>query len=305
LLGIIKRLKIDIVLIQFSAAAMVSISYYRALFEKLKKLKIPVLLYCHEVLQRIVVKKDIESLKLVYSLSDHFIVGNQIEKERLLSNFRVKRSKVSVIEHGVYNMFDKGKYTDEKAKEKLKLKNKKVVLFFGFIKEYKGIFTLVDAMGQVIKKNKNAFLHIAGSSNDQKLYKRLINAIKKNKLGKNVKFDNKYFSTNEIEEIYKSSDVVAMPYTSISQSGIFAAALYFKKPVVLTNVFAEANLINKRMGLVVSPKKPKELADALIYLLENKEIAEKYGKAGHDYIEKYRSWDKIALKVNSVIRRYL
>ena len=98
---------------------------------------------------------------------------------------------------------------------------------------------------------------------------------------------------------------MALPYLSVSQSGVLSLALYFRKPVVVTDIFAEAPIVNKKMGLVVKPGKPKELADSILYLLKNKDLAKKYGETGYKFIEKHRSWDKIAKKMYAIFCRYI
>lgn len=305
LLQLIRKLKIDLVNIQFCTTAMPVIFYYNLLCKKMKEQKIPIILTCHDVLKHDSSGNEIDSLKLMYGEADHLIVGNEIELKKLTDNFLIPEKKITVIEHGVYNKFDKGKFTDKTAREYFSLQNRKVILFFGFLRKYKGILTLIDSMKYVVKKENKAILHIAGSSDIEGFNNLIIKKIKNNKLSKNVLFNNKYLSIEEIEAVYKSSDIVALPYNNVSQSGVLSLSLYFKKPVVITNIFAEASTIHKKMGLVVKPNKPKELANAILYLLKNKDVAKKYGKAGHKYIEKYRSWGKIAKKMYTIFCKYL
>ena len=59
------------------------------------------------------------------------------------------------------------------------------------------------------------------------------------------------------------------------------------------------------MGLVIKPNKPKELANAILYLLKHKDIAKKYSEAGYKYIKNYRSWTKIAKKMWAIFYKYL
>lgn len=305
LIHLIKKLEIDLVNIHFGTTAMPLAPYYTKLCKKLKGLKIPVVLTSHDVLLFSLPKNKIKVLKLFYNEVGHFIVGNKIESKKLIDNFSISKNKVSIIEHGVYNKFDRNAYTEQSARKYLKLQNKSVILFFGFLRKYKGILTLIDSMKRVVKKEKNAVLHIAGSSNIENFSSIIREKIKKNKLAKSIKFTDRFVSINEIEVVFRAADIIALPYISVSQSGVLALALYFKKPIIITDIFAEAPIVHKKMGLVVKPSKPKELADAISYLLENKDTAKKYGEAGYRYIEENRSWDKIAKKMYSIFCRYL
>jgi len=305
LLHLIKKLKINVVNIQFTSTAMPVIFYYHVLCKKLRELRIPVILTCHDVLQHTHTRNELNSLNLIYNEADHFIVGNKIEYKKLMDNFVIQKNKATIIEHGVYDKFDNNLYTENSARKYLKLQNKRVILFFGFLRKYKGILTLIDSMKIIVKKEKNVILHIAASSDVEDLNILIRKRIKDNKLSKNIIFNNRYFPTHEIEAIYKASDIVALPYTNVSQSGVLSLSLYFKKPVIITDIFAESSLVNKKMGLVVKPNSPKELADAILYLLRNKYIAQKYGETGYKYIKKYRSWDKIAKQMYATFCKYL
>lgn len=302
---LVKKLEIKLVDIQFCTTAMPVVFYYSLLTKKLKELGVPVVLTCHDVLQHTLQNHRIESLRLLYDETEHFIVGNKSEFRKLTHYFPIAKSRVTIIEHGVYNKFDKGKFTEESARKHLKLTNKKVILFFGFLRKYKGILTLVDAMKFVAEKEKNAVLYLAGSSNVEDIVGEIKIRIKANNLFKNVKLSNEYIDINGIEALYKASDVVALPYINISQSGVLCMSWYFKKPVVVTDIFPEAPLIDRKMGMVVKKNNPKQLADALLFLLQNEDLAQKYGEKGYEYVQKHRSWEKIAKKTFSIFSRYI
>lgn len=305
LIRLIRKLKIDLVNIHFGTTAIPLVFYYRTLSKKLKELKIPVVLTSHDVLLFTPAKNEIKELKLFYKEVSHIVVGNKTELKKLINIFSIPKNKATIIEHGIYNKFDRGKFTEHSARKYLRLQNKKVILFFGFLRKYKGILTLIDSMKVIAKKDKKAILHIAGSSYLEDFDILIKKEIKKNKLTKSIKFTDRYLSINEIEEIFKSADIVALPYLSVSQSGVLSLALYFRKPVVVTDIFAEAPIVHKKMGLVVKPDNPKQLADSILYLLKNEDIAKKYGETGYKFIEKHRTWDKIAKKMYSIFCKYV
>lgn len=306
ILDFLKKKKIDIVNFQFNTTDMPYMHYFNVLFRKVKEMGIPIVLTCHDVLQHTPSPNGKEAIALAYEFADHFIVGNKPEYNKLIKNFKIPKSRITVVEHGVYNKFDRGKYTSESAKKKYKLQGKTVFLFFGFLRKYKGVLTFVDSMKYVVKKHKNAGFHIAGSSwIEGKMHLQIEDEIKKHKLKNNVLYRDKLIPLWEIEPTLKAADVIVLPYHNISQSGVLALSMYFKKPVIVSDIFYEAKLINKKMGLVVKPKDVKGLANAMGYMIEHPNKMKEFGDNGYNFIMTERRWDKIGEQMNGIFKKYL
>jgi len=296
LVELIKKNESDLVNIQFGTSARPVFPYYIELFNQLKSFRIPVVLTCHDVLPHIPEANDLNNLSQIYSEADHFIVGNEQELEKLKETFRIPKTKISLVRHGVYNLFDQKRFSPKTAKETLSLDDKKVILFFGWLRRYKGLLDLIRAMKEIKKEIKEAFLYISAkpaweAEKDEKIY---LDEIKKLRLSKDIQTNFEYLPTERVELLFKAADVVALPYTTVSQSGILNLAFAFKKPVVVSNLFYEAKIINKKMGLVVPPKNPKALARAITEILKDPEKAKKYGQAGFQYAQKELSWQRVA-----------
>jgi glycosyltransferase involved in cell wall biosynthesis len=305
LVGLIRKNKSDLVNIQFGTSARAVFPYYVKLLNQLKNLKIPVVLTCHDVLPHIPEPDDLKNLSQIYSKADHFIVGNEQELEKLKKTFEIPKTKISLVKHGVYNLFDQKRYSEKQAKNRLKLSGKKVILFFGWLRRYKGLSDLIKAMPDVLKQIPNAFLYISAqpaweAEKDKVLY---LNEIKKLGLSKNVRTHFNYLPTEKVELLFKAADLVALPYTTVSQSGILNLAFAFKKPVIISNLFEEAKTVDKKMGLVVPPKSPKILAKAIIEILKDPQKAKKYGQRGFQYGQKELSFKKVAQKTYSAYQK--
>jgi len=306
ILDYLKKKKIDIVNFQFNTTDMPYMHYFNVLFRKIKEMKIPIILTCHDVLQHTPGPNMIPSINLSYEYADHFIVGNEPEFKKLQKYFKIPKNKISIIEHGVYNKFDRLKYTDESAKKKYKLQGKTVFLFFGFLRKYKGVLTFVDSMKYVVKKHKKAGFHIAGSSwIEGDMHLEIEEEIRKHKLDKNVLYRDKLIPLWEIEPTLKAADVIVLPYHNISQSGVLALCMYFKKPVIVSDIFYEAKIIDNKMGLVVKPKDVKGLAKAMIYMMDHPDKAKEFGENGYKFIMTERRWDKIAVHMDKIIKKCL
>lgn len=150
------------------------------------------------------------------------------------------------------------------AKTKLKLSShKKTFLFFGLIREYKGLDVLLEAMNKIDQSLCNDFeLMIVGESyvNINK-YKKYIS----DSLEKNIKWYNEYIPEESINLYFSASDYVVLPYKSGSQSGIIPMAYYYDKPVIASDVNGLVESVNKNTGFIFKNKNTEQL----ISILEN------------------------------------
>ncbi len=177
-----------------------------------------------------------EQGKMDRSLSNYFFKRNtkcialsNAVKNDLESKFPGIQTKVLL--HPVYEHF--GVKVDKlEAKEKLSIPlDKKQILFFGLIREYKGLDLLIKAMSH-LPKQYNLIIagEVYGSFNH---YQKLINS---HGLEERVHLHLKYIPDEDVKLFFSMAEVVALPYRSATQSGIVAIAKHFGKPVVATNV---------------------------------------------------------------------
>ncbi len=140
---------------------------------------------------------------------------------------------------------------------------KNVILFFGYIREYKGLMTLLDAMPEILKRigNDTTLLIVGEFYDKREKYDAKIHALG---LSDNVKVVSEFVPNEAVGRYFSVSDVVAMPYHSGTQSGILSIAYSFRKPVVITNVGGIAEtVIEGETGFIVEPRNPIALADAI------------------------------------------
>ena len=140
------------------------------------------------------------------------------------------------------------------AKEKLKLKSEdQIILLFGFIRKYKGLDILLDAM-KILKENpkskiQNLKLMIAGEFyGDEKLYLEQINRLG---LNEDVILRTDFIPDSEVKYYVCAADVVIQPYRNATQSGVTPLAYHFEKPMIVTNVGALPDYVpHNKVGLV-------------------------------------------------------
>jgi len=165
--------------------------------------------------------------------------------------------------HPIYDSF--GKPADPiDSREKLKLHPKaQVILFFGFIRRYKGLHVLLDSLKNVQKKLPNYCLLVAGEFyEDEDLCK---TKIKEFGLSDHVRLINQYIPKDQVANLFAAADVVVQPYLSATQSGVAQIAYHFEVPIITTDVGGLAEIIpHQKAGLIIPPNDPDALFNAII-----------------------------------------
>ena len=236
--------------------------------------------------------------KLVYSFPDKFILHSDRNIEQMEEIFGIKRDKMVKIPHGILGLFKDKEVSKEEARKILGLNDKdKVILNFGAIREYKGVDTLLKAFSEVVKKDKNVKLVIAGKLwVDWKPYAEII---KKNNLENNVKLFLDYIPTNEVKYYFTAADLVVLPYKEFpSQSGVGMLALPFYKPLIVSNVGGLPELV-KDKEFVLEPENIKKWAEKISFLINNRNVLNHMSQKTRELSQNF-SWDIISQKTKEI-----
>lgn len=151
----------------------------------------------------------------------------------------------------------------EEALRHLKLDpHKKYVLFFGFIRKYKGLDLLLQAFADERIKNSNIELIIAGEYyEDSKPYKAVI---EENNLHDTVHLFDDFIPNADVHYYFSACDIVAQPYRSATQSGISQIAYYYSKPMLVTDVGGLPEIVkDEKTGWIV-PVDSTEIATGIL-----------------------------------------
>jgi len=134
----------------------------------------------------------------------------------------------------------------------------KVLLFFGYIRKYKGLDILIKAFPKILEKYPKTFLLVVGEFYDNpSSYLKLIDDLN---IGHKIKVINKFIPNEEISKYYQVSDVVILPYLSATQSAILNVTYSFKKPVIATDVGGLSEFVEKgKTGIIVKPNSVDEI----------------------------------------------
>ena len=181
-----------------------------------------------------------------------------------------------------------------KARNILKLNPKfNYILFFGIIRDYKGLDLLLEAFAKMDYKTLKLKLLVAGEyySNEEK-YRTLIQKLG---LEEEVIVVNQFIKDSEVARYFCASDIVAQPYKNATQSGVTQIAYHFEKPLLVTNVGGLPEMVpDQKVGYVVE-KDPQQIADALTnFYTENREA--EFVLHLKEEKKKYE-WDKLTTKL--------
>ncbi len=178
----------------------------------------------------------------------------------------------------------------EEACQKINLPaDKKYVLFFGFIRKYKGLDILLEAMNDERIKAAGIELIVAGEYySDKELYTDIID---KHQL-KNVHMLTEFIPNSDVRYYFSASDLVVQPYRTATQSGITQVAYHFEKPMVVTNVGGLPEIVPDGKVGFVTEISPTAIADAIIKFynkgipnLEQNLAGEKKKYSWHAFVE--------------------
>jgi glycosyltransferase involved in cell wall biosynthesis len=189
--------------------------------------------------------------------------------------------------HPLYAQFDQGRYTRESARAKLGLDGE-VLLFFGYIRHYKGLDTLLAAWPQARARRPMTLVAAGECYEDPQHYERLAAAA-----GEGVRLLQRYIPDEEVEALFKACDAVVLPYRSATQSGVTHVAYALGKPVITTDVGGlSETVIPGETGLVVPPGDAAALADAMVRFFEE-DMGARMARGVKD-VQDSHSWEVLA-----------
>lgn len=167
-----------------------------------------------------------------------------------LKNFSSKPAKQIV--HPLYDNFGEAVPKSE-ARTYLNIpQQEQIILFFGFIRKYKGLDLLLEAMSKLKTKSSNIKLLIAGEFyEDRKEYDALIEKLN---IADSLILKTDFIADSEVKYYLSAADFVIQPYKNATQSGVTPLAYHFEKPMLVTNVGGLPDLVpDKKVGLIAEP----------------------------------------------------
>jgi glycosyltransferase involved in cell wall biosynthesis len=257
-------------------------------------------------------------LFMIYNLLPH----ERFPFDRLITAFTLNRGDLHVVQSNenevkllrellrnpVYrktflptlNTFNHEGISQEEARRRLALSpGAKVLLFFGFVREYKGLMYLIEALPEIFERLPNAKLLIVGCFYDDK--QKYLLRIEELGVASMVVLYDEYIPDREVGLYFSASDLVVLPYISATQSGIVQIAYGFSKPVVVTSVGGLPEAVDDgRTGYVVPPKNAGALAASVVRFFEMHK-GDEFSAAIEREQDKF-SWRRMVETIEALLR---
>ncbi len=195
----------------------------------------------------------------LWNASSFLALSDKVEKELRSSGYK---QKIYRSELPVYDCY-KPDTLSSNNKEKIGFNSgNKVLLFFGYIRHYKGLDILIEAMPAILKLYPEARLLVVGEFYDNPAS--YLDRIKELGIGDYIKIINRFVPNEEVGQYYLASDLNILPYRSATQSGILNVSYGFEIPVLVTRVGGLTEfIIEGKTGLVIEPGSPEAIVEGV------------------------------------------
>jgi len=207
--------------------------------------------------------------KYFVSSCDAFVSLSASVLEDLTQFTKSKNKKFTP--HPIYDTFGE-KIDKSVAKKNLELNiNDKYLLFFGFVRKYKGLDLMLHAMSDQRIKDLGVKLIVAGEFYDNiDFYLDLINELD---IDSNIILKSDFIDERDVKNYFCASDMITQTYRTATQSGVTQIAYHFERPMLVTDVGGLAEIVpHKKVGYVTT-QEPKIIADAIVdFYTNNREL---------------------------------
>lgn len=259
-----------------------------------KKLDTQALVVCDNIIPHEGRPLDTAMTKRFFDNVDHFMVMSKSVENDLLSLY--PNANYVYSPHPLYDLFGK-ELEKETTRNELEINEEKLMLYFGLIRQYKGLDILIEA-AKILKEKMTNFkiLAVGDCYDDPKMYHDLI---KENDVGDVFDLRTEFVPDDKVSTYFSAADVVVLPYKDATQSGVVPVAYHFNTPVVVSDVGGLMEIVeNDRTGYVVQPN-ATDIAQGILTYYEKKDSID-FPKE----IEKYKtrfSWEEFLNKMITLV----
>lgn len=227
---------------------------------------------------------------LIRRLATCHVVHSENDRQLISSHYHIDLEKVHVIPHGIYDQYKK---TDRNiAKGRLQIREPNLILFFGLLRPYKGVKYLIKAFERLPRHliDETRLLIVGEAWEDQESR----DLVERSTFKSHITLINRYVGDDEVPTYFSAADMLVLPYTRASQSGVAHIGMAFGIPIIASRVGGLEESLGKYAGsYFVEPGDPEQLADTLKKTLSGKKL--------YDVPEVLR-WDVIAGQWNELIK---
>jgi len=249
------------------------------------------------------------TLRFLYSVVDHIFVHTNKMRQKLVADYAIDEKKITVIPFGINNHVPNSTLTCAAARRILGIEDgRKIMLFFGRIAKYKGLDRLIEAHRELVQRNQDVTLLIAGNikAGHDSYWRGIQAAINNYGLQNHIIRHIEYIPDEKIEIYCKAADVLILPYRNIFQTGVLFLSYNFGLPAIATDVGSlREEIIEGKTGYICKPDDVKDMANCIAQYFSSDlydNLSENRLKIIEYAHDKY-SWAKISEVTRAVYSR--
>lgn len=273
------------------------LDYY--FLKKIKKKNKKIVFTIHDILPFNKKCYDYPYYKKMYNLVDALIIQTKDNINKFHELFPDNHKKVDLVPHGHFLNFARV-LDKECSRKELNMKNKFTFLFFGQIKDVKGVDILLEAYATLLRDNTDMREHtqlvIAGSvwKSD---YSKCERIIEENKMGDSVIQKICYIPDDLVDVYYSASDVCVLPYKEVYQSGVLQLTYAHQKAPIVTDIPAFLEIVDDEKGFICKANDVESLAEAMKKAYDAKAELGIMANKGYQFVDERYNWSSIANKI--------
>jgi glycosyltransferase involved in cell wall biosynthesis len=256
----------------------------------------PRVMTAHYVLPPRAGRRRVAAARRVFGRMDAVIAHSEHGAAALRDRLGLDPARVRVVPHGAFDYLTRLPQ-ERPLPTELEGAEGPVVLFFGLLRPYKGVDTLLEAFARV----DGAELWIVGNPRMDVEPLRHLAAEARGR----VRFVTRFVDETEIPPIFRRADLVVLPYRDAEHSGVLYTGLAFGKPLVLSAVGGFPEVAARGAARLVPPEDPRALASALTELVDDENARAQLGAAATDAAAGAYSWDAAAAQTLALYEELL
>jgi glycosyltransferase involved in cell wall biosynthesis len=263
----------------------------------------PTVLTAHDVLPREVRRGTRTGTRGLLRAVDAVVVHSEAGRSRLVAEVGVDSARVHVIPHGTFEHLTTGSPEWEPGgvlPALAGLDGRRVVLFFGLVRPYKGVDLLVEAFAST---PTDAVLLVVGMP--RMPIEPLERRARELGIAERVRFVPRFVPDEELPSYFRRADVVALPYREIDQSGVLYTALAFGSPLLLSALGGFPEIAARGAARLVEPGSVESLRAGLVELLDDDAERERMSQAARRLAREEHSWEHVAEATERLYRDLL
>jgi len=265
----------------------------KSIYYFLRYLDIKIIWEMHNILPHGYKEKDKAISRWFYERVDAIIYHSRedVARAKILLDITLDKKHI-IIPHGHFNESYANNLSRTRARDILDIPHHyRVILCFGFIKKNRGYEYLVEAT----KDMKDTLILIVGRILHKSTYRKLLEYRATNP---NIVLFPKWIPDEEVQIYFNACDVVVLPYTDITTSGVIPLAYSFKKPVITSAIGGIKDVVNKRTGILVPPRNSTALRSAIQDIFQKDLFT--MGDEAYIHAQREFNWISIAQNIKNL-----